>query len=188
MADHTTSAGALTFHETAFDIVDLHDQPWLRGWQIASALGYGSPRADIANLFDRNAAEFTPDMTQVVDLPTAGGVQQVRIFSLRGAHLLGMLARTERAVEFRRWVLDVLEGREAPQPVVTMSYAQTLAYLKERRGLLRELATATHAGTARELHANLSRISRTLGMPLQALKDLAPGLQQLPLSGEGGAA
>jgi prophage antirepressor-like protein len=34
---------------------------------------------------------------------------QVRVFSLRGAHLIAMLARTPVAKAFRRWVLDVLE-------------------------------------------------------------------------------
>ena len=33
----------------------------------------------------------------------------MRVFSLRGCHLLGMLARTKVAKEFRHWVLDVLE-------------------------------------------------------------------------------
>ena len=63
----------------------------------------------MAKLYDRNADEFTDSMTQVIELPTAGGKQQVRVFSLRGCHLLGMLARTKVAKEFRRWVLDVLE-------------------------------------------------------------------------------
>lgn len=54
-------------------------------------------------------------MTALIDLPTKGGIQQVRIFSLRGAHLLAMFARTKVAKEFRHWVLDVLEGEaEAP--------------------------------------------------------------------------
>lgn len=52
-------------------------------------------------------------MTRVMPLPTAGGVQQVRVFSLRGAHLLGMLANTDKAKAFRRWVLDVLDKEAA---------------------------------------------------------------------------
>lgn len=47
-------------------------------------------------------------MTVLVELDTAGGKQSVRIFSLRGAHLLGMLTKTDQAKAFRRWVLDVL--------------------------------------------------------------------------------
>lgn len=35
-------------------------------------------------------------------------MRETRIFSLRGCHLLGMLAKTETAKAFRRWVLDVL--------------------------------------------------------------------------------
>ena len=48
-------------------------------------------------------------MTAVVTLPTEGGPQETRIFSLRGCHLLAMFARTPVAKAFRRWVLDVIE-------------------------------------------------------------------------------
>lgn len=103
------NAVALSFKNTHFQITDINGQPWLRGLQIASALGYKNPTSDITNLYDRNADEFTDSMTRVIELTTAGGKQQVRVFSLRGAHLLGMLARTKAAKEFRHWVLDVLE-------------------------------------------------------------------------------
>lgn len=101
---------ALAFHNTQFDITDRNGQPWLRSFQIGSALGYKNPSADMAKLYDRNADEFTSSMTALVELDTAGGKQQVRIFSLRGVHLLAMLSRTKVAKEFRHWVLDVLEG------------------------------------------------------------------------------
>ena len=100
---------SLSFRDVNFDITDIHGQPWLRSFQIGSALGYKNPSSDMAKLYDRNADEFTDSMTQVIELPTAGGKQQVRVFSLRGCHQLGMLARTKVAKEFRRWVLDVLE-------------------------------------------------------------------------------
>lgn len=48
-------------------------------------------------------------MTAVVTLPTEGGPQETRIFSLRGCHPLAMFARTPVAKAFRRWVLDVIE-------------------------------------------------------------------------------
>lgn len=176
---------ALAFQDTEFDVVDLHGQPWLRGQQIADALGYKNPRQAIDDTYSRNAAEFTDDMTQVLELPTAGGAQPVRIFNLRGAHLLGMLARTDRAAEFRRWVLDVLEGREAPQQAGTMTFTQQLAFLKERRSLVRELGRASERGEAEELHANLKRVSRLLGMSPRPLAELAPALKQLTLPGAG---
>ena len=112
----------LAFGEVVFDVTVSGGVRWLRGLQIATALGYKNPSVDIKNLHARNADEFTPDMTQVMHLPTAGGVQQVRVFSLRGAHLLGMLANTSKAKAFRRWVLDVLDREAAkltarPQPL-----------------------------------------------------------------------
>lgn len=102
------TSASLVFESTHLDVIDRDGEPWLRGPQIAGALGFN--RDDrIADLFNRNYEEFTESMTALVKLPTAGGEQMVRIFSLRGAHLLGMLARTDKAAAFRRWVLDVLE-------------------------------------------------------------------------------
>lgn len=168
------SAVTLVFQTTEFDIVDLQGQPWLRGAQAALALGYKNPENAIKDLYSRNADEFTSEMTQVLELPSAGGPQATRIFSLRGAHLLGMLARTERAAAFRRWVLDVLEGREAPQQAGPMSYAQRLAYLKERSTLVARLRKARNRAEAQELHQNLCQVSRLVGIEAQALEQLAP--------------
>lgn len=106
---------SLSFRDVNFDITDIHGQPWLRLPQIGVALGYANPYK-VQQVFDRNADEFTDSMTQVIELPTAGGKQQVRVFSLRGCHLLGMLARTKAAKEFRHWVLDVLEKEVSGSP------------------------------------------------------------------------
>lgn len=110
------TASALAFHGTTFDIIDRNGEPWLRYLQIGEALGYKKPHL-LNKVYQSNAAEFTARMTAIVKLPTAGGEQDVRIFSLRGAHLLGMFARTAKAAEFRRWVLDVLEAQTAPKPI-----------------------------------------------------------------------
>lgn len=132
---------SLSFRDVNFDITDIHGQPWLRSFQIGSALGYKNPSSDMAKLYDRNADEFTDSMTQVIELPTAGGKQQVRVFSLRGCHLLGMLARTKVAKEFRRWVLDVLEKEVSgsPSPKTTVDertgLRQAVSALVGRHGI-----------------------------------------------------
>ena len=59
---------SLSFRNVSFDITDIHGQPWLRGLQVASAMGYKNPAADIVNLYNRNADEFTDSMTQVIEL------------------------------------------------------------------------------------------------------------------------
>lgn len=112
---------SLAFQNTQFDIVDRNGQPWLRSPQIAEALGYSQANR-VTDVYNRNADEFTDSMTAVVKLndlhpqsAEAAQTREVRIFSLRGAHLLGMLSRTKKAKEFRAWVLDVLEGIAEPK-------------------------------------------------------------------------
>ena len=115
-----TALQALVFDDTVFTVVDREGQPWLRGPEIAQALGYADSDA-ISRIYRRNADEFAPDMSQTVKLPDLGGqidrpgqIRENRIFSLRGAHLLGMFANTPPSKRFRRWVLDVLEGKAQP--------------------------------------------------------------------------
>jgi prophage antirepressor-like protein len=111
-----TALSCLSFRNVQFDVVDQHGQPWLRSSQIAEALGYGQENR-ITDLYNRNADEFTDAMTSLVKLhprnEDAGQMREVRIFSLRGCHLLGMFARTAIAKEFRKWALDVLDQQAA---------------------------------------------------------------------------
>lgn len=136
------SHSALVFQSTAFDVVDRSGQPWLRVQQIAVALGY--KRADILQqVHAAHSEEFTDSMTAVVKLPTAGGEQDVRIFSLRGAHLLGMFARTAKAAEFRRWVLDILDRETQPASApyaVNPTDTLTLEQANQLRDMLRTAA------------------------------------------------
>ena len=48
--------------------------------------------------------------TGVVDIP-------VRVFSLRGCHLIAMFATTKVAKDFRRWVLDILDREVQHSPI-----------------------------------------------------------------------
>jgi prophage antirepressor-like protein len=143
------STTILTFENIEFDIVDIHNVPWLRGHQVVDALGYKNPRQSLDALYSRNADEFTDEMTQILDLPTAGGIQPVRIFSPRGCYLLGMLARTERAKAFRQWVLDVLEGRALPQQARPTTVSQQIAL---HRKLPPQKACARHCTSSSTTH------------------------------------
>lgn len=186
----SSARGAMTlcFQDIEFDVIERDHQTWLRLPQIGAALGYESPYK-VLQLYDRNADEFTADMTQVVELPTAGGRQPVRVFSLRGAHLLGMLARTAVAAAFRRWVLDVLDGLDVPQQMKPLSHATRLAYMKECRLIARELGqlgASSARAYAEQLYAQLRQLNRWVGLPTQPLDGLCPVLKQLPL-GDGAA-
>lgn len=178
-----STAAVLVFETTEFDVVDLHNVPWLRGSQVASALGSSNPARYIAELYDRNADEFTDEMTQVLELPTAGGVQPVRIFSPRGCYLLGMLARTEKAKAFRVWVLDVLEGRAVPRESKPMTIPQTIAMHKLRLSLMKELAKMTAAGERAAVHDQLRHVSRLLALPVPAMDSIGRTVAQPELPG-----
>lgn len=173
----------LTFEKTEFDIVDIHNIPWLRGMQIAYALGYQNPAQDIHNLYNRNADEFTDEMTQILDLPTAGGVQPVRIFSPRGSYLLGMLARTEKAKAFRQWVLDVLEGRVQPQATRPTTVGQQIALSRLRLALVKELKVETADGIRTAVHQQLRHVSRLLAIPCPSMEAIGRTVQQPELPG-----
>ena len=173
----------LTFENTEFDVVDIHNVPWLRGLQVASALGYQNPTADAANLYARNADEFTDEMTQVLDLPTAGGVQPVRVFSPRGCYLLGMLARTEKAKAFRQWVLDVLEGRTVARQSKPATIGQQISLHRLRLQLIRELHTSTAAGVRAALHQQLRHVSQLLAVVCPPLDSIGRTVTQPELPG-----
>lgn len=162
------STAILTFRNTEFDVVDLHNIPWLRLPQIGVALGYENPYK-LQQVYARNADEFTDEMTQILDLPTAGGVQPVRIFSPRGCYLLGMLARTELAKAFRQWVLDVLEGRAVPQQARPTTVAQQVSLHRLRRDLMSDLDAATAEGMRQAIHQQLRHVSRLLAIPCPSM-------------------
>ena len=102
---------ALTFNDITFSPVTHQNNLWIRAVELAHALGYAQENS-VSRIYRSNSDEFTPDMTQVIEifdgadsaLPT-----KIRIFSLRGCHLLAMFARTPVAKAFRKWVLDVLD-------------------------------------------------------------------------------
>lgn len=120
----TMSSLALSFNEVNFSPVQQDGQIWIASRELGQALGYS--REDAVNkIFERNSDEFTVSMARNVKLTLQGQAREVRVFSLRGCHLIAMLSRTAIAKQFRKWVLDVLdrevvtkqlEGRQSISP------------------------------------------------------------------------
>lgn len=109
---------ALSFNNVDLTPIDNGDgQIWLTSSELAKAIGYKSSKS-ITNLYNANAHEFTDSMTLVIESVTKGfgsgnSKKPVRIFSLRGCHLIGMFARTKIAQDFRIWVLNILDAHVA---------------------------------------------------------------------------
>lgn len=109
------------FHSAILTPVQDRDDVWFTSSDLAKALGYASTKS-ISNLYSGNSEEFTEAMTMVIGVMTNGinnnlREKKVRIFSLRGAHLVAMFARTPKAKEFRRWVLDILDREVVHSPI-----------------------------------------------------------------------
>lgn len=185
MNQSTAGVPALSFQGTTFDLVEhTTGQPWLRGPQIAGALGYKDGSA-ITRIYARNAAEFTDSMTCSVNLTDQGQQREVRIFSLRGAHLLGMLARTKKAAEFRHWVLDVLE-HQAPTPApalpapVPATFDRVVAERDTLRAMLAERVLREEPHLRKVLaYYQIEQLSNRERSTLMGWKSVEPYMQAL---------
>ncbi|QTL40591.1 Bro-N domain-containing protein [Xenorhabdus budapestensis] len=107
---------ALTFREHEIVPFDNKDgKIWFTGEQLAGLLGYADMK-QVNKIYQRHKDEFTDTMTTVVKVTasdksmTYGELSSdVRLFSSRGAHLIGMMSRTKVAKELRKWLLDLIE-------------------------------------------------------------------------------
>ena len=163
---------ALTFHNTTFSHMEMAGQIWLTAAEVGEALGYSDDKA-IHRLYRKHADEFTVNMTGVVKVTTPGGVQDSRVFSLRGAHLMGMFSRTTVAKEFRRWVLDILdrEGQHSPiakqfsdEELVSLCYLQL--WMEKSQQISKKLYPAM-----RELGSELSGKLRDIAHETRYMTD-----------------
>ena len=118
----------LAFHKTTFTPICHNNRIWLTATEVGLALEYADDKA-VQRIYSRHSDEFTDMMTRVVKVTTPRGMQESRVFSLRGAHLIAMFARTPVAKEFRRWVLDILDREVAQSPIAKQFTDQELCDL-----------------------------------------------------------
>ncbi|EBS2695464.1 hypothetical protein ZQ65_19030 [Salmonella enterica subsp. enterica serovar Newport] len=104
----------LTFKECSISSFDCGDgKVWFTAEALANLLGYADDK-QVNKIFQRRKDEFTESMSMLAKV-TMNGINnslrevEVRLFSPRGAHLIGMCARTKVAKELRIWLLDLIE-------------------------------------------------------------------------------
>lgn len=96
----------LKFHDQVVIPFDNGDgKIWFTADTLAGLLGYAD-KDKVLNLFYRHEDEFSPSMTTVTKVRVNGinnSLREIdtRLFSPRGAHLIGMFARTKVAKELR---------------------------------------------------------------------------------------
>lgn len=147
---NSVQAKELTFQKTEFHPVPHAGSFWLTSSELAAALGYKKSDA-VTQIYSRYNDEFTESMSTTLKMSVVrktGAVEiPVRVFSLRGAHLIAMFATTDKAKEFRRWVLDILD-REIQQSPIAKQFTDdelcTLAYLWRSAAVMYEACREVH--------------------------------------------
>ena len=129
-----------TFEGVELEVVSFGGERWLRGPQIAGALGFKNPSKAVSDIYSRNRSEFDDSTTLVIEMPTNSGRQLVRLYNARGAALIAIKAQTPKGEAFRRWVLDVLEGKVSVDDDAPVAAGQMTATVAAR---LRQLFIET---------------------------------------------
>ena len=165
---------SLTFNAIQFHPIETNDQQiWITSTELSRALSYS--RADaVTKIYDRNSDEFAHDMTKIIDNPQNPNLV-LRVFNLRGCHLITFFARTPVAKEFRKWVLDVLEKEVLQQQIDTRIKisAHQQAKLKEIVDRRCEGSTKkrTELWSRHNKHFRIPRYSELLAMHFQDAAD-----------------
>lgn len=171
---------SLTFNAIQFHPVPQNDnQIWITSSELAFALGY--KHADsVTRIYNRKSDEFTSDMTKVIDNPQTVNLT-VRVFSLRGCHLITFFARTPVAKEFRKWVLDVLEKEVLQQQIDTRVKINS-----EQQAILKEIVDRRSEGSTKKRaelwarhnkHFRIPRYSELLAIHFQDAVDYLETMQ-----------
>ncbi|WP_234966000.1 Bro-N domain-containing protein [Acinetobacter johnsonii] len=171
---------SLTFNAMQFHPIQSNDQQiWIPSTELSRALGYS--RADaVTKIYDRNNDEFAHDMTKIIDNPQNPNLV-LRVFSLRGAHLITFFARTPVAKEFRKWVLDVLENEIQQQQIDTRVKINA-----EQQAILKEIVDRRCEGSTKKRtelwarhnkHFRIPRYSELLAMHFQDAVDYLETMQ-----------
>ena len=116
----------LIFHSTAVQSVNHNNQIWITSTELAKLLQYS--RTDkVTQIYNRNSDEFTSKMTETLKMRLSGNLQKsVRIFSLRGAHLIAMFSNTEVAKEVRKWLLDLADKEMGVSETISLEQQQAI--------------------------------------------------------------
>lgn len=161
MNAHTQLA---SFNGYPIELIYLDDTPYMTAETIGKALGLKNPSNSINKAYQRHADEFIGNMTRVgQSVPTFGGKQNVRLFSLDGARMLAFFVQTDTAKAFRQWVLSVLNERQQHFNNIAELQSELLKARPDWAEMLRYRALGLSAGEiARLVGAGRSTVSRHL--------------------------
>lgn len=92
-------------------IIEKEGRFWMTAEQLGTALGYTHPSKAIRNLYNRNKEELQP-YTGSLKLRSPGGEQETLVFNTDGQWIIAIMAKTQTARKFRRFVVSMLKALE----------------------------------------------------------------------------
>ncbi|MDO9766545.1 BRO family protein [Glaesserella parasuis] len=167
----------LTFQNTTLTAIQHNNQTYISASDLANALGYARSDA-VTKIYDRNQDEFTTDMVAIVENVKMGFSENLqktmRIFSLRGAHLIAMFARTKVAKDFRKWVLDILDREisENSTQIVPLEPKPDVVLPHEKAEQIAKYLVRARA-FAKEVEVFHRKLYEDLGIPRYVRNDIA---------------
>lgn len=98
------------FDEVECDIYSNEKEMFMTTEQLGNCLGYAYGKQAISKILDRNSYLKEKEFSGVVKLGTPSGEQETRVFTEDGIYEITMLAKTERAKEFRAFIRKLLKS------------------------------------------------------------------------------
>lgn len=133
------------FGEIQADIYKKGDEPYMTAEQLGSCLGYSHPRENINKIVQRNSYLKNVEFSCEVKMTSESGAKTTRIFSEDGIYEITMLAKTEKAKEFRSWVRKILKSlRRGDTKLVSMTeYQKMMAKTRAENAKIRKAQILT---------------------------------------------
>jgi phage antirepressor YoqD-like protein len=87
-----------------------NDEILMTAEQLGNILEYSNPRKAVNKIVLRNPYLLDNEFSGGVKMVSPSGMQETRVFTEDGIYEITMLAKTEKAKEFRTWVRQILKG------------------------------------------------------------------------------
>lgn len=108
---------------------DQAGEVWMTSEQIGLALGYSEPAKAIAKLYERHIDDLRDFRSDVKLTKEHGAKRLTTIWRREALYMFAMLARTEAASEFRRWLTQTCRELEDGDKVL-VSRADLEAHMR----------------------------------------------------------
>ena len=133
------------FGEVQADIYQKDNEPYMTITQLSECLGY-KDRKGIEKMLERNPYLKGKEFSVTDKLSaTDGKMYNTRVFTEDGIYEITMLAKTEKAKEFRAWVRKILKSlRSGKTKIVSMTeYQRMMAITRAENAKIRKAQILT---------------------------------------------